>query len=268
MNQLHRLLLVTAVTTATLMACVPRFQYVAVEDRLQSTEQQLQEETARRQRLESQKDALESRQTDCDTIKNQNRDLTAANGKLAEDAQVMSENYQRCKSSLEKHKSVVYLQRQVIELLDDTKKTIVSSLEDQIAAQGIEFTESDDELRMVLLDRIVYESGSLEISSEGKKLLLTLAETLRKDPSHQIVVEGHTDNLPLSGPLRKLYPTNWELSAARAATVARFLQWEGGLDPKQLSIRAFSFYRPIASNDTEEGRRQNRRIEIVLMPAP
>ena len=203
-----------------------------------------------------------------DAIKDQNRTLTAANDKLAEDARVMSENYQKCKGSLEKHKSVVYLQRQVIELLDDTKKTIVSSLEDQIAAQGLEIEEGDNELRMVLLDRIVYESGSLEISREGKKLLLALAETIKKDPSRRIVVEGHTDNLPLSGSLRKTYPTNWELSAARAAAVARFLQWEGGLDPKQLSIRAFSSYRPIATNKTEEGRRQNRRIEIILTPAP
>ena len=268
MDKSHRLFLWTAVTAVTLIACVPRYQYVAVEDRLRRTEQQLQEETSRRQQLESQQDARESLNTDCDAIKDQNQTLTSVNDQLTEDARVMSENYQKCKSSLEKNKSLVFLQRQVIELLDDNKKTIVSSLEDQIAAQGIEIVESDDAVRMVLVDRIIYEPGSLEISREGKKLLLALAGTIKKDPSRRIVVEGHTDNLPLSGALRKTYPTNWELSAARAAAVARFLQQEGGLDPKQLSIRAFSSSRPIATNETEEGRRQNRRIEIILTSAP
>ena len=79
-------------------------------------------------------------------------------------------------------------------------------------------------------------------------------------------MEGHTDRTPLGQELRQKYPTNWELSAARAAAIVRFLQWRGGLDPERLSIRAYSSYRPMASNKTEKGRRMNRRIEIILGP--
>ncbi len=80
-----------------------------------------------------------------------------------------------------------------------------------------------------------------------------------------IRVEGHTDNLIIHGTFAKKYPTNWDLSAARAVNVVRYLQ-EQGIDPMTLSAIAFGEYEPVASNDTEEGRAQNRRIEIVLIP--
>ena len=80
------------------------------------------------------------------------------------------------------------------------------------------------------------------------------------------MVEGHTDNVPLSAVWRKSFPSNWELSTARAAAVARFFQQEAGIRPERLSARGYSLYRPVAPNKTEEGRRQNRRIEIILGP--
>jgi len=66
--------------------------------------------------------------------------------------------------------------------------------------------------------------------------------------------------------LRDRFPTNWELSTARATAVVRFLQDDGGLNPERLTASGYSYYRPVASNDTEEGRSQNRRIEIILTP--
>ena len=80
-----------------------------------------------------------------------------------------------------------------------------------------------------------------------------------------IRVEGHTDNLKIHGALAQKYPTNWELSAARAVNVARYLQKQG-IDPDILSATAFGEHKPVASNDTKEGRAKNRRIEIVLLP--
>ena len=79
-------------------------------------------------------------------------------------------------------------------------------------------------------------------------------------------MEGHTDNVPLSAALRKRFASNWELSTAIAATVARFFQQEGGIRPERLSARGYSFYRPVAPNKAKEGRHQNRRIEIILGP--
>ena len=170
------------------------------------------------------------------------------------------------KLELDKRKSVIDIQDQVIKLLDDTKKTIESSLKNKIAAQEIEVVSMTDTLKVVLIDKILYDSGSYKINDSGKKLLLTLAKSFKENKNQQIMVEGHTDNVPLGPDLRTNFPSNWELSTARAAAVVRFLQEEGGLEPQRLSVRGYSHYKPVASNNTEEGRRQNRRIEIILKP--
>ena len=96
-------------------------------------------------------------------------------------------------------------------------------------------------------------------------MLDRVAEILRKITDRQIKVEGHTDNVPIGPAIIDRFPTNWELSTARATTVVRHLQ-ERGLDSKLLSAEGYSEYRPVASNETEEGRAKNRRIEIVLIP--
>ena len=176
----------------------------------------------------------------------------------------LSEQAQELKVELHKQKSVVNLQEQVIQLLDDTRKSIESSLKDQIVAQNITIEDTDDKLKVILVDKILFDSGSCEVNEEGKRLLLILSETLNRDSMRQIVVEGHTDNVPLGGQLRERFPSNWELSAARAASVIRLLQSDGGVEPNKLSLKGYGSYRPIAPNNTEEGRMQNRRIEIIL----
>lgn len=192
-----------------------------------------------------------------------NEVLAAANEKLTESIKHQTRQLQKLKSELDRQSSVVRIQNEVIALLDDTRNTIASSLQEQISTEKIQVRESRDRLRLVLLDTIVFKPGSMELSPEGKRVLASLAESLR-DQSQPLVVEGHTDNLPIGAGLRDRFPTNWELSAARAAAVVRFLQLEGGIDPKRLSICAYSYHQPIADNRTEEGRRRNRRIEIVL----
>lgn len=178
----------------------------------------------------------------------------------------LSQNLEQLSNDLEKKKSVIQLQSKVIRLLDDTKKTIETSLKDEIAAQEIELVEMEDTLKVVFIDKILFDSGSIDINQKGKKLLLVVAESVRGHKDQKVVVEGHTDNRPLGLTLKERFPTNWELSTARAAAVVRFLQEEGRLQPERLSARGYSFYRPLASNDTEEGRHQNRRIEIILGP--
>jgi len=81
-----------------------------------------------------------------------------------------------------------------------------------------------------------------------------------------ISIAGHTDNVPIGPDLVKQYPTNWELSAARATSVARYLQDRSGIDPRLISATGYGQYQPIESNKTEKGRARNRRIEIVLVP--
>ena len=96
-----------------------------------------------------------------------------------------------------------------------------------------------------------------------EELEATLAESLKHN-NQNIIVEGHTDNGPIGPELREKYPTNWELSVARSAAVLRYLTEKPGIDPQRFTASGYSFYKSVASNEIEEGRHQNCRIEIIL----
>lgn len=116
------------------------------------------------------------------------------------------------------------------------------------------------------MDTIQSRSGSAEINAEGQETLQRVATTLREDMDHDMTVQGHTDSVRIGLGLQSAFPTNWELSTARATAVVRFLQGKGGLDPHRLSVSGFSYYRSVVSNDTGAGRCQHRRIDLVLVP--
>jgi chemotaxis protein MotB len=119
---------------------------------------------------------------------------------------------------------------------------------------------------MTMVDKIIFPSGSTDISKDGKLVLDKVISILKDIKDKRIQVEGHTDNVPIVSALKKRYPTNWELSTARATEVVRYLQEQGGLDAKLLSATGYSEYQPVAPNDTDDGKHKNRRIEIVLLP--
>jgi chemotaxis protein MotB len=141
------------------------------------------------------------------------------------------------------------------------------SLQREIEAKEITITQLKGKLTVNLMDKILFDSGKAVIKSEGKRVLDKISSLLlNKYPDRQIRVEGHTDNVPISGALQSRFPTNWELSAARAIAAVRYLQENNGVDPTRLAAVGFGQYHPIASNDTPEGKARNRRIEIVLLP--
>jgi chemotaxis protein MotB len=119
----------------------------------------------------------------------------------------------------------------------------------------------------VLTDKVLFDSGQADLKPAGLPLLTEVAKLLNLDPTHPIIVEGHTDNVPISS---TLYPSNWELSTARATTVVRYLISQG-VSAARLGAAGYADLHPVASNATAAGRQLNRRVEIVLRrlnPAP
>ena len=200
-------------------------------------------------------------------LQSKNTYLKNINLKLSKNIEQLSQNVEQLNNDLQKKKSIIKLQNKVIRLLDDTKNTIATSLKEEIEAEEIELVELEDTLKVVFIDKILFDSGSVEINQKGQKILLVVADSIRANKDQNLLVEGHTDNTPLSPALKERFPSNWELSAARAAAVVRFIQKVGQLQPERLSARGYSYYRPVASNKTKEGRHQNRRIEIILGPS-
>jgi len=111
---------------------------------------------------------------------------------------------------------------------------------------------------------ILFESGSATIKPKGRKVLGLIAETLNKHPDQMVSVEGHTDNIPISSGFQ--FPTNWELSTARAAAAARYLEDNAGVKADRMQVVGHGEHRPSTSNETVQGRAANRRIEIILLP--
>jgi chemotaxis protein MotB len=113
----------------------------------------------------------------------------------------------------------------------------------------------------LMSDKSYYDSGSAQLRPETQKLLDGVSKVLKRS-SNEIVVEGNTDNVPIS---TSLYPTNWELSAARAVGVARYITERGGLDPHHVAAVGYGEFRSRNGNATEDQRQQNRRVDIVLL---
>jgi len=149
--------------------------------------------------------------------------------------------------------------------MSETYNAMMQKMKGEIEKGQITITELKGKLTVNMVDAILFELGKSEISPEGEMVLQKVVDVLKEVVDKEIRVEGHTDNLTIHGALAKKYATNWELSAARAVNVIKYLQSQG-INPTILSAAAFSEYKPVASNDTKEGRAKNRRIEITLIP--
>jgi flagellar motor protein MotB len=122
----------------------------------------------------------------------------------------------------------------------------------------------EGDVRVVLPSGILFGPGSTSLADPGKTVLQKIAAALKTQESQRFVVEGHTDNAPITPALRPRFSSNWELAAARSLEVVKFLE-QAGVDGRRLESRAFGENRPVAPNDTEENRTLNRRIEIRIL---
>jgi len=134
-------------------------------------------------------------------------------------------------------------------------------IEEQGLQQKVILEQNERGLVVRLTGQILYDLGKAEIKPEGKKVLDKVALSI-KEITNNIVVEGHTDNWPIT---TANFPSNWELSTARATNVIKYFIEEHGIDPVRLAAAGYSKYRPLFPNDTAQNRARNRRVEIVIL---
>jgi chemotaxis protein MotB len=144
-----------------------------------------------------------------------------------------------------------------------TYQALNAQLQTEIKADQVRIKQLQGQLTVTLIDEILFASGSAEMHAQGRSTLEKIVGTLQSVPDKRVVVRGYTDNEPIGPALRARYPSNWELSTARSSDIVRFLQAKG-IDPKRLEAAGYGEYQPIAPNTTPAGRKENRRIEIVL----
>ncbi|RJP25827.1 MAG: chemotaxis protein MotB [Deltaproteobacteria bacterium] len=233
--------------------------------------------TGQRDKLSADKEELEKvLQAKSDTLsrnifelRRKVADLETENGKLKR------ENAGLQKALDEKTRRVADLEREAeglrkakeeeVRKTSSTYESLMEKMKKEISAGQVTISELKGKLTVNMVDSILFDSGKAEVKEGGLAVLDKVISILRDVKDKSIRIEGHTDNVQIVGALAKKYPTNWELSAARAINVTRFLQQQG-IDPAQLSAVGYGEYKPVGDNAAPEGRAKNRRIEINLVP--
>lgn len=241
------------------VGCVPKKKYDALQAELDATRsdltKKLEEETAKATTLQEA--------------------LTAEEAKVADLSKRISELERKYAESLsDKSKLDASIAEMEVALRDlETRKAsaerrinefrdLLTKFKDMIDSGQLKVKILGGRMIVELASDILFDSGSAELSLDGKKALQGVGAVLATVPDRAFQVEGHTDSVPIK---TAQFPSNWELGAARAITVVNALK-EGGVPSERLSAASFSEFRPVATNDSKEGKASNRRIEIVLVP--
>jgi chemotaxis protein MotB len=159
---------------------------------------------------------------------------------------------------------------QNLQNLIQSQKDIMNNLKNSIAnallnysADELSVTIKDGNVYVSLQEKLLFKSGSDVVDPKGKEALKSLATVLSNTKDIGVMIEGHTDNVPIK---TKLFKDNWDLSTARATSIVRVLTKDNGFDPNRITAAGKSSFHPVQANETVEGRAANRRTEIILSP--
>ena len=191
--------------------------------------------------------------------------LTTVTQKLTQESQSYQESLKASEAELQKQKAELQAKEMQVKEQSNSFQQMQDAMKAEVDAKTVTIQELEGKLTVSLVEAILFDSGKAVVKKDGKAALKKVAEVLKNTKDQEIVVAGHTDNVPITSKLAATYPTNWELSAARAIAVVKLLEADG-VDPKMLVAAGFGEFRPVADNATPEGRAQNRRMEIILMP--
>lgn len=215
-----------------------------------------------------------------DTLKTQLEDaqkrlpqLEARNEELSNTNQMLvGKNSEYARKSTETQQELMRFKQEKTKLEEQTEfpakayEDLLKMLKPESSKGLARVGREGDRLSVVLSDQILFSAGGDKIVPKGQKILKEVIPILKSLKNRSIQVQGHTDDQPISSSSKGRFPTNWEFSAAKASKVVRFLE-ENGLDSENLAAVGYGEYRPIASNDGAEGRKKNRRVEIVVLPS-
>ena len=228
----------------------------------------LSEEDKEKQRINDLEDytkkqemTLSNKQTDLDRLSKSNTDIDTLT-RLSNENIALAKQIDRLKAADEAEKNLLMNKAYRGDIVYNELK---DKMKDEIATGDIQLDIINNAITVYIKEKIFFDSGNAIIKPDGEKFLHKIAPVFKNLNGKVIRVEGHTDNVPIASELKSRYPTNWELGAARAINVVRYLQEKEGLNPSYLSAITYSEYRPIDANDTPEGKARNRRIQIVIV---
>ncbi len=249
-------------TVILVSSCVMKSKYEQLNMSTQNLQDQLNTLKKENEKLNK---SLEALTKENESLSLRNDELSTTNQKIVEKNKTLSDEimeYRRKSMGLEKE---LIKKEEKLDELQSAHKNLAKSLKKEISEGNVKIQELKGMLKVNVVSEILFKSGSHNVSAEGKDVLEKVARSLSTINDRKIEIQGHTDNQKITGSLKSVYPSNWELSAARAITVVKLLQ-ENKVDPEKLTAAGYGEYQPVATNKTPEGRQKNRRIEIILRP--
>jgi chemotaxis protein MotB len=203
--------------------------------------------------LQQEKDYLE--QISASEKEHLTGELGAKENELAQKEKMLADREKR----LQELEDVIARKDQAV---NDLKNRVANALVG-FKSDELSIEMKDGKVYVSLAEKLLFKSGSATVDPKGKEALGKLAEVLEKNPDIDIMIEGHTDNVPL---IPGKFEDNWDLSASRALSIVRILTQDNKVDPKRVIAAGRGEYVPIADNSTPEGKARNRRTEIILSP--
>jgi len=210
------------------------------------------------------KGEFEKMQAERDGFEQKVRELESQKGSLEQQKTALERQQGNLRSEL------VTLEKERAQLQMSSQQTksrydgLVSELDQEVKKGQLQVRQYKDMLTVEVAEQLFFDSGRATLKESGKALLKKVGDALKGYDDKIIRVVGHTDNVPIGKSMQPQFPSNWDLSAARATTVVRFLEG-AGVPPERLLASGRGEYSPVASNDDPDGRRKNRRIEITLV---
>ena len=202
------------------------------------------------------------------TAVTKSRQTAQARSELAEAQAAVGRTEAEAKAAQEK---LAESQAKIAELEKEKEAAVQSqqSLEDEmrsaLESRDVTISQLQGKLTVNILDRVMFDSGEAQLKPDGEAVLRKVATILAEHSELKIHVIGHTDNVPIRVSARSRFPSNWELSTARATAAVRFLSESCGVDPRRMGAVGYGEFRPVADNATAEGRAKNRRIAITIL---
>ena len=253
-----------------LSSCVSQKKYAELEAKQKETQDLLNSATVKLNTCLEDKATADARlktlQDENDFLKANNQELINNMGNLTTLTAKGADNLEKSLESLKEKDLTIRKLQDAVTRRDSVNLALVQSLKGVLGNLDDEDIEISVEKGVVFIsisDKLLFTSGSYNVTSAAKQVLGKVAKVVNNKPDFEFMVEGHTDNVPYrSGVLLD----NWDLSVKRATSVVRVLQNDFGVDPARMTAAGRSYYIPLVSNDTAENRSKNRRTRIVVLP--
>jgi len=234
----------------------------------QSAIQQLERERQQNEQLRKEIDQLKANAGKSEQLASENQNLLRAaqeNETRADDLAAQVKSLSREITLLSKKRGVV-IKGPDMSWAKGLSNDFQRSFRSEIQKGSARVKTSDDRLTFLLAETLLFDPDDVEITKNGEEILARLGEVLKGAKGQQIVIGAHLDDVPIAPSMAREFPTAWEFTGTRAIEVVRFLEEESKIRGTVLSAAAYGSTRTVASNTTEAGRAQNRRIEVTLLP--